>query len=87
MLLTNAKLEFKRLASWKNKQNIKSEDEEEYYENLIFSLKNIQDFFENSEEPFRNTNFLRRDAKRKIRYHMKKLFEYMKQYFFPRYTI
>lgn len=33
MLLTNAKLEFKRLASWKNKQNIKSEDEEEYYEN------------------------------------------------------
>lgn len=33
MLLTNAKLEFKRLSSWKNKQNIKSEDDEEYYEN------------------------------------------------------
>jgi len=32
MLLTNAKLEFKRLSSWKNKQNIKSEDDEEYYE-------------------------------------------------------
>ncbi|CAM3790026.1 TraB/GumN family protein [Flavobacterium cucumis] len=32
MLLTNAKLEYKRLASWKNKQNIKSTDEDQYYE-------------------------------------------------------
>ena len=32
MILTNAKLEFKRLASWKNKQNIKDKDDEYYYE-------------------------------------------------------
>lgn len=32
MILTNAKLEYKRLASWKNKQNFKNEDEDEYYE-------------------------------------------------------
>lgn len=32
MILTNAKLEFKRLSSWKNKQNIKDKDEENYYE-------------------------------------------------------
>lgn len=31
MILTNAKLEYKRLASWKNKQNIKDSDEEDYY--------------------------------------------------------
>ena len=32
MILTNAKLEYKRLASWKSKQNFKSEDEEYYDE-------------------------------------------------------
>ena len=32
MILTNAKLEYKRLASWKNKQNIKSSDEDYYDE-------------------------------------------------------
>lgn len=32
MILTNAKLEYKRLASWKSKQNFKTDDEEEYYE-------------------------------------------------------
>lgn len=32
MILTHAKLEYKRLSSWKNKQNIKDKDEEEYYE-------------------------------------------------------
>lgn len=32
MILTNAKLEFKRLASWKNKQNIKDKEAEDYYE-------------------------------------------------------
>ncbi|MBE9575454.1 TraB/GumN family protein [Flavobacterium proteolyticum] len=32
MILTNAKLEYKRLASWKSKQNFKNEDEDEYYE-------------------------------------------------------
>ena len=32
MILTNAKLEYKRLASWKSKQNFKNKDEEEYYE-------------------------------------------------------
>ena len=31
MILTNAKLEYKRLASWKSKQNFKSEDDDEYY--------------------------------------------------------
>ena len=31
MILTNAKLEYKRLASWKSKQNFKSEDDEEDY--------------------------------------------------------
>ena len=34
MILTNAKLEFKRLASWKNKQNIKDKDDEYYYEDV-----------------------------------------------------
>lgn len=32
MILTNAKLEYKRLASWKNKQNIKNQEDDEYYE-------------------------------------------------------
>ena len=32
MILTHAKLEFKRLASWKNKQNIKDKENEDYYE-------------------------------------------------------
>lgn len=32
MILTNAKLEYKRLASWKSKQNFKNKDEDEYYE-------------------------------------------------------
>lgn len=34
MILTNAKLEYKRLSSWKNKQDIKDEDEEDYYEDM-----------------------------------------------------
>lgn len=32
MILTNAKLEYKRLSSWKNKQNIKDKDDDNYYE-------------------------------------------------------
>ncbi len=32
MILTNAKLEYKRISSWKSKQNIKDKDEKDYYE-------------------------------------------------------
>ncbi|MFD2908937.1 TraB/GumN family protein [Flavobacterium ardleyense] len=31
MILTNAKLEYKRLASWKNKQKIRDKEDDEYY--------------------------------------------------------
>ena len=54
MILTNAKLEFKRLSSWKNKQNIKDKDEEDYYDEEDYAP--ISDFlsYANILYPFKN---------------------------------